>query len=147
MKIKVNVDAIGTPLDEHVENKLTSSGLPTCLGSMIPPIITRQVSFEDLDILVDKEAISEKETVVSDVSKVIDADATCYHGKVIGKNGVEQVEKYKVERAGKYIEQLVKCCSCTYVNVCDKLTKNYLRVISIQETIKLHDVIKSEKSL
>ena len=147
MQIKVNVDAIGKTTDEHIESRFGKQGLPKCIGSMIPPIISRQVAFDDLHVLIAKEALSEKEVVVSDLSKVIDADETYYKGKVMSKSGVERIEQYKIDRADKYTEQIIKCSICTYENVCNKLTENYLKVISIQEMIKLQDILKSKREL
>lgn len=147
MRIKVNIDTVGTPLDKFIEDKLGTKGFPICLGSMIPPIITRQVPFEDIDILTDKNAISEKEIIESDISKIVDANPTYCKDKVLGKKGAERLEKYKNDRAEQYTEQLTKCCSCVHVKICNKLTANYLKVISIQEMIKLQDVIKSGKNI
>ena len=147
MRIKVNIDTVGKPLDKYIEEKLETKGLPTCLGSMIPPIITRQVPFEDIDILIDKDAISKKEIIESDISNIVDANPTYCKDKVLGRSGAERLEKYKNDRAEQYTEQLIKCCSCIHVKICNQLTKNYLRVISIQEVIKLQDVIKSGKNI
>ena len=144
MKIRVNVDAIGTTTDQHIEDKLAKAQLPICLGSMIPPIIKRQVMFDDLNFLVEKEAISQKEIAIEDVSEVIDADETYYKDKVLNNRAVEEIERYKNERADRYVSQFLKCIRCPLTEVCDKLTQNYLKVISIQEMIKLQDVLTSK---
>ena len=65
----------------------------------------------------------------------------------MNKSGVERVEQYKIDRADKYTEQLTKCSGCTNVNVCNKLTENYLKVISIQEMLKLQDILKSKREI
>lgn len=147
MRIKVNVDMIGRSIDEHIESGLEASGYPTCLGSMIPPIISRQADFDDLDILIAKEAVSEKEVVVADVGKLIDADVTYYRGKVMKQSGVDRIENYKSGRAAKYVEQVTKCCDCRFTGTCHKLTENYLKILSIQEGMKLQEILKSKKEL
>ena len=147
MQVKVNVDLIGQSIDEHIESQLKLAGFPTCLGSMVPPIISRQVDFSDVEILIAKEAVSEKEVAVSDVSKLIDSDVAYYRGKVMKQSGVDHIEKYKSDRAGKYAEQVIKCCNCTFTEVCNKLTENYLKILSIQEGMKLQEILKSKKEV
>ena len=147
MQIKVNVDMLGATMGEHIEGKLGVAGYPPCLGSMIPPVISRQVPFNDLEILIAKEAVSEKEIAISDLSNIIDADSTYYQGKVMTQKHVDHIENYKCDRADKYVEHVVECCNCNYTDVCNKLTENYLKVLAIQENIKLQDVLKAQKDI
>jgi hypothetical protein len=144
MQVKVKIDAVGTPLDTYIEKNLTQVGLPTCFGSMIPPIIKRQVLFDDLSILKDREAVSENQIAVDDISEIVDGAKTYCSKRVMDKKGVEKIEEYKEKRAEKYTAQLLKCSQCKFIDICDKLTNNYLRVISVQEMIKLQDILKSK---
>jgi hypothetical protein len=147
MKIKVNIDSIGKRVDEYIEEKISTSGFPSCLGSMVPPIISKQVFFDEALILTEKEAVSEKEILYSDISKIVDVESTYSQNKVITKNKAKTIENYKEERANKYAEQVLGCCNCTFVEVCNKLTNNYLKVISIQESIKLQEVLKTKSKI
>lgn len=145
MKVEVNVNAIGTTIDEHIEINLIQAAMPACLGSMIPPIIKRQVPFDEVSILIEREAISEKEVGSSNVAEIINADPLFYKNKVVTKAGVKKIEDYKIKLAKDYTEQLLKCCSCKYVEVCDKLTKNYLKIISVQEMVKQQAALKPKE--
>lgn len=147
MLIKVNVDMVGSTMGEHIESRLSAAGHPHCLGSMIPPVISRQVPFNDLEILIAKEAVSEKEVMKSDLSKIIDASVDHYQGKVMTQKHLDHIEDYKNDRAAKYVEHVIRCCNCNYTDVCNKLTENYLKVLAIQESIKLQDVLKAQKDI
>ena len=144
MKVTVNVDSVGKTLDNYIEQNLEEKALPSCFGSMIPPIIARRTTFEDKEILYDKEGVSPVEIVSEKMDGIIEGDLDYYRKRhlVITRKSVEKIEEYKTDLAKDYADNLAKCVNCTHQKTCNMLTKNYLKVVNLQETLKLNEALR-----
>lgn len=146
MQIKINVDEVRRTTNDHIEELFAQQGFPVCLGSMVPPIISKQAMFPINKILEEKAAVVSKNVEHSELKHIVDSDEIHYRNKVLTVSGADLIERHKKERAEKYTEQVMRCCSCNFTDVCSKLTENYLRVLAIQEEISSREVaaIKNE---
>lgn len=136
MDIKINVDAVGRKIDDCVESSLIGKDLPLCLGTMYPPVIQRVADFDSKILLIHIDAIPVDERVIEDITELT-LDNNMFNGLkyTLTKQGLKDIEKYKKERAKSYADQLSKCVVCKMVDVCFKLTSNYLKVIKMEERI------------
>lgn len=146
MKIRINIDEVGQKIDDLIESKLESKGFPKCMGSMIPPLIERQVEMEETKVLHTRDATHPDDIIINDVSKIVNADAKYYDGKIIKNEGVSYINTYKNNLSDLYVNQLFTCSSCAYAETCYKLTRNYLKLLDIQEKVKLREILKSRNN-
>lgn len=140
MKVIVDIDAVGQKLDVLVERALAEAALPTCFGNMVPPILVRTMSMEDTEILKSKGSIPADQVAIEVTSNIIvgkeEKEKIKNTDLVLTKDAVEEINEYKKDRAERYVKQLVQCSNCTYTDVCDRLTKNYLKFIEIEGQYK-----------
>jgi hypothetical protein len=140
MKVIVDIDAIGLKLDSLVEQRLAEEGLPICFGNMVPPILVRTLSMEDTEVLKPKGSIPADQVAVEVVNDiVVGAESKEKIRKtdlVLTKVAAEEINEYKKDRAERYVKQLVGCSNCNLVDVCDRLTKNYLKFIEVEGQYK-----------
>jgi len=140
VKITINIDAIGESLDSLVEKQLIEHDLPKCFGNMVPPILLRIMSMEDTEILKPRGSVTIDQIAVEHIDELVIGTEAKEQIKntdlVLIKDAEEEINEYKKNRAAKYVNQLVDCASCPCVDVCDKLTKNYLKFIEIEGQYK-----------
>jgi len=135
MKIGINVDALGKSVNDYIGESLEAEGLPPCLGMLYPPVALRIIELEDEGLLVHKNTIPKDEIILDDVSELVLGDKMYDEKYTITKEGAEAIEEYKKETSIAYTKKLLKCKDCATSDLCDKLTKNYLRLLSVKERI------------
>lgn len=134
--ITVFVDKCGRSLDEHIKELLNKEALPTCLGCMMPPVVSRVAEFEVDDIVAIKEGCAPEEQALQKPQDILHFSSEREISKyVIKKSALNIIEDYKALHAKMYADQIIRCTSCKHVDVCDKLTNNYLRAIELRETL------------
>lgn len=132
MKIKVNLDYAQPSINEMIEAKLQSAKLPTCLGSMTPPIIKGIVEIDDAKILQPIDSIPLSNLVTKDlIPKILIGGPR--NSYTIDVNGKAFVDKLKEEQVIAYANHVIKCAACTVHDLCSKLTTFYLKTIEIME--------------
>lgn len=129
MKLEINLDekVEGQTLDEIVKEKLKKAKLPECLGDMCPPIISKKVSVSADNIIKHRKAIPQE-----NISGALEGDQLL-SDMVVDVNGQEYLKQYKEGLATKYVERLVSCTQCMYIDLCDKLTTHYLNTLRWQK--------------
>jgi hypothetical protein len=132
MEIRVNLGAVGIDLDNLIEAKLKERELPACLGYMIPPMLSKIMDVDDKEILALTESLKDEEKADADMQKFIvskNIDKTTHS---LTKEGLEKIEHSKIDLADIYTSRLIKCVQCPVTDVCNKLTQNYLKVVSME---------------
>lgn len=131
MKVEIKIDALNPKLDSLIEKGLEEAGLPSCLGNMIPPIMVRMIEVEDAEFFSNRNTISPQEIGMEDTSKLVRLPMTNTN-MVLTIEGLKKLQEYKESRAKVYIEHIKKCSNCDKVDLCYKLTTNYLKMISLE---------------
>ncbi len=55
---------------------------------------------------------------------------------VLTKEGLDYIESYKERRAQEYVEHVTGCLTCELIDVCYKLTKNFLTLVRLEGLFK-----------
>lgn len=135
--IKIYIDSVEKPINDIINEKLKDANLPSCFGSMIPPIILKKVKFNSTDILAHKHSLVEEDIYDFDINHYIDNEYNeTYEDMVITNKGVEYIKTYKETLASIYVAQVIKCSTCTYWEVCNVLTQNYLKALELNEIVR-----------
>jgi len=146
MKVTVNVDAVGTSLDTLVEQYLTELSIPVCFGNMIPPILLRTIVIDDIELFKPRGSVSSDAVAIEHIEDCIvgaeSKDRIRKSDLILTKEGEAEILEYKKGKAAKYVEQLVRCQSCDLIDICDRLTKNYLKFIEVEGQYKKGGVFK-----
>jgi hypothetical protein len=130
MKIKIKVDELEPTLDSLIKEELARMGLPTCFGNMVPPILKRIIDVDIESVFEERELTPQEQIKQNDVLSFVAGDSFVAREKVLTQKGIDFINAYKKERMNTYVQQLAKCASCEFQNVCYRLTDNYLKVIS-----------------
>jgi hypothetical protein len=134
MNILINIDAVGDSTNDIVDKSLHSEDIKPCFGNMIPPLLERMVEIDDEEILaITKSQPEENFDTTVDLKNLIVLSNSPYEDKSLTIAGRTKIEKFKYGRVSAYITQLKLCKSCEDVDVCDKLTRNYLTLISLEK--------------
>jgi len=133
-KVTVDIRQISPSYDEVINQLLTDYGLPSCLGNMIPPLLKNFIEFDSSEILEIEDGLPQEEIYTKDLASLITSDNSFFDDKVLTHKGQKFLQKYKITRATLYANQLKKCVDCSHIDVCSKLTYNYL--ITLQELNK-----------
>lgn len=144
MKVSIKIDAIGKSLDNYVKDELADVGLPNCIGSMIPPLLNRIVQMDLGNLFQPRSAVEDGDIVGKCDNLIVGADAedleTDAIDKVLTKNGRDYIEDYKKKKSHEYVTQVAKCTGCEYIDVCYKLTRNYLQLIQLEKMFKKEEL-------
>ena len=132
MEIRVNLSAVGTDLGTIIEAKLAERQLPGCLGNMIPPILSKLLDVENTEILAKTLSLKDEEKVIADMKELVIASSVDISDMSLTKIGLEKLENTKIHLATVYADRLSKCVTCEIVDVCNKLTTNYLKVVELE---------------
>lgn len=135
MDIRVDLGAVGTDLGQLIEAKLDERSLPKCLGNMIPPMLSKVMDVDDKEIFGLTESLKDEETVKIDMMKFVISDNIDKTKISLTKSGLEKIERTKIDLANIYVNRLDKCVTCPVTDVCNKLTQNYLKIISLNEKV------------
>jgi len=139
---KIKIDTIGDTINTLTDSKLTNVGLPVCFGSMIPPIIMKNVSFNNTDLFAHKHSITDDDIYDSNIKNYVTDYDESLNDMVLTKKGVAIIETYKESVASMFAAQLLKCSTCEYFEICNMLTKNYLKAIELNELTELNEVTR-----
>ena len=135
MEITVNSAMVGTSLETIIQAKMAERNLPGCLGYMFPSIMSKFIETEDTELLALTESLKDDEKVIVDMKEFIVSGITDTTKLCLTKTGLEKIEKAKIETAILYVDKLKKCTECQYVDVCHRLTQNYLQLVKLNEKV------------
>ena len=129
MKIRINLDGVGTPIDKLITNKLSNLDLPGCFGKMTLPILKKEVIVDDREynILYPTKTLPVSERI-SPENIISGTDIKEFS---ITKESIKKINKIKEDRTNEYVSRISDCLNCKYSDICSKLTLNYLISISI----------------
>lgn len=136
MKIKINLEEIKPSYDKLIDRQFTNVEIPICLGSMCPPLIKNLIEIEDTDFFVKKQLVEDKDIDTEINISRLTNESFISQGKmemVITKEKSNKLEKIKEDMVASYREHVYKCITCTYVDICDKLTTHYRENIKLLE--------------
>ena len=51
---------------------------------------------------------------------------------VLTKEGSDYIERYKERKAQDYVDHVCRCTKCDLIDVCYKLTKNFLMLVKLE---------------
>lgn len=133
MQIKIKINNIGKHSDKYIEETLIQQDLPSCLGRLGIPVVYEIVPFDSDFLLKNKHTIQEEDIVINDISKIVSSamDADILTDMVLDTQGRDVVETYKQKLAQNVVDQLSKCVKCEYIEICHKITQNYLSTLRI----------------
>jgi len=136
MNVLIKSEKTGVAVDALIRKKLKDKKLPECLGNMSPPLVSNVVEVEDTVFKV-KGSIPEENIVLSRVHDIVvyrkyDTDIK-YNRYILDINGEQLIENTKEEAASSYVDHLVACSTCKWVDLCNKLTGHYLQTIKLLE--------------
>ena len=140
MEVRVNLSAVGTDLGTIIEAKLGERQLPGCLGNMIPPILSKLLDVEDTEIFAKASSLKDEEKAEADMKELVVASSTDVSDMSLTKVGLEKLENTKIHLATVYADRLNKCVSCPLVDVCNKLTTNYLKVVELENKKRVEEI-------
>lgn len=148
MKVSINIDKIGKGLDAMIIEELENNKLPPCLGNMTPPLLSRVINVDDSIVFKPKSSVPDEqvirkasEIIVKDVDDVHQVDPKFLNDiegvdLVLTKEGLDYIEDYKEKRAHQYVEHVSGCLTCELIDVCYKLTKNFLALVRLEGLFK-----------
>ena len=137
MEIRVDLGVVGTDLGQLIEAKLDERKLPKCLGNMIPPMLSKVMDVEDSEILALTASLKDEEKLTEEINmQRFVVSGNIDKTKVsLTKVGLEKVEHTKIDLANIYVRRLSACVTCEVAGVCNQLTQNYLKIISLNEKV------------
>jgi hypothetical protein len=125
MQVIINVDVVTPTLEGLIEEVAKEQGIPECLGDMVPPLLGKDISVEDTKVFKVKNSIPTEEWERDDLINFVKSTYDC-DNKVLTNKGADHIIKIKRKMAEAYVNKIKKCVTCKYIDVCDKLTKNYM---------------------
>jgi len=132
MKIPVNLKKLDIDVDQHIKDSLKKNGFPPCLGCMYPPLVEYEPNIEIHDLFVAPESVDSINIMKINTSLLVPAQHTDkVRNTVISKNSFSKVNSQIIDTAEHYADSIIKCVKCSHIEVCDKLTKNYLKLVEI----------------
>jgi len=142
VKIKINVNAIGTSIESYIEKYLKDKKIPSCFGNMIPPLLLHEMDYDIEDILcVTKNTPPENidPTVLSKL--IVKATGKLPVPSYLSKyalhiNGAMKIEQHKKDLAKKYVQKIIRCIDCKYIDTCSKLTLHYISTLKLIERMR-----------
>jgi len=141
MKVSINIDKVGGGLDKLIMDKLSEKELPSCLGNMTPPLLSRIINVDDSIVFKPKSSVA-KEQVIENaaaivVTRIDDLDDDLKGTDlVLTKEGLDYIEDYKERRAQEYVDHVSNCVACDLIDICYKLTKNFLTLVRLEGIFK-----------
>jgi len=133
MNVKINLQAFGDSIDHLISKKLSESNLPECLGKLGIPLVREVSTFDSDAIFRLREEVTEDEIADMDITKYVpyETERILLSGCVLTKKGKKILEDYKNEVSQIVADHLKRCINCTYIDICDKITKNYLKTLEL----------------
>jgi len=133
MKIPISLTALDIDIDKHIKDNLTTKGFPSCLGCLYPPIVEYDPEVELTDLFVEPESVDSYNIMKINPQNVVPVDhVDKVKNTVISKDSYDKVVKQVVFTADHYAASLIECATnCKYVEICHKLTTNYLKLVEI----------------
>jgi len=133
--MRIKIDGIGAPIKKMIADKLVASNVPGCLGNMCPKIIEATINIEESAVLRIQESIKKElveidnivDVLIDDKNKFLD-----YSKYALTKEGFDKISGIKESSVEEYVNQVIMCTQCKYVDVCNKLTQNYIMNIYIK---------------
>ena len=133
MKISVDLNGIGESLETLIEKKLRKKGLPTCIGSMAPPIVQPVVELDAEDIFKPSKDIPSDNLAEANLAGIVSQPPKFMNDYAMDVNGKAFLIKHKERICAEYVEHIVKCSECAHRTLCEKLTYYYLTSIKLLE--------------
>ena len=129
MKIGVNLDSVGKPLEKIITEKLETAGFPKYIGKMILPILKTEVIIDDSNYGLMKISSDVNLEDRINPEKIITQTNTT--GYSLTTESLNKINKIKEARAQEYVEKISDCLKCDHTEICYQLTTNYLMSISL----------------
>jgi hypothetical protein len=128
MKQKIDIDKKtgGPSLEERISALLKENKLPECLGNMSPPIISKIVNIDVDTILKHRKSIPKE-----NIADSLRGDALL-SDMIIDNEGIDYLKNIKETMAKAYVDKIIKCTTCQYCVLCDRLTTHYLNTINME---------------
>ena len=132
MKIPINVKLLNIDMEKYIKEGLSVKGYPSCLGCMIPPVVEDTPEVELNALFKEVDSIDSINIMdISPMSIVPEHHSDKVKGLIISKDSFSVIHEEMQNKAKHYVEEVIKCTSCKHVDVCFKLTSNYLKIIEL----------------
>lgn len=136
MRIKINVDCVGKPINEIVGEKLKEKNLPSCIGNMTPPIVPMVVEMDAEKVIKPQADIPADNIVSSDLSNVVLDLPESLKNYALDADGAQHIMGHKEVTSSEYANHIANCVDCEHKELCDRLTYYYLTTIRILENFR-----------
>ena len=136
MKVKINLEEIKPSYEDIIYDKCDKLEIPYCLGKMCPPLVKNLIDIEDTDFFIKKQLVDDKDIDTEiDIAKLTNGSFISKGNMevVITKKKLEHLKDLKEEMVRKNLNHMYKCITCTYVDICNKLTTHYRENIKLLE--------------
>jgi len=133
MIIEIDLNGIGKPLEQTIEEKLKKENIPSCLGHMSPSLLKGVIDIEGDDYFKMRYDIPEEDKVDDiDISKLTKSEFYLQSKRYsIDKPGINRLEVIKSKIVNDYIKHIKNCMSCKHDDICFKITTCYLMSLNI----------------
>jgi hypothetical protein len=135
MEIVVDSSKVGVSLEKTIQAKMAERSLPGCLGHLFPPIMSKFIETEDTELLAKTESLKDDEKINVNMMEFIVSKNIDITEVSLTKEGLEKIEKAKIETATLYVDRIKSCVECQYIDTCHKITQNYLQLIKLNEKV------------
>ena len=131
MVVHINADHVKPSVDELLVEDLKKAGLPSCIGNITPPMISRIIAISGEEILESAGNIPDANIVEHDLSKfIVFPEEAITHDLVLGVNGKKKLDKIKRDMSKAYVSHITNCLKCKYQSLCFNLTLTYLITVT-----------------
>ncbi|GEM_PF-5700893 len=140
MKLKINLEKLPPTYDSLIIDRLEKKNLPSCMGGMLLPILNQIEEIEDTDIIAPTESIPEINRANVDLTEVCANSDKVLTGNSMTVSGLKHILAFKESKANAFVDQCEKCINCTYIEVCNNLTRNTLQSFAIMQSLSIKGV-------
>lgn len=149
MKITINLNKFGKTINALINEGLKKKNIPECFANMVPPIVENFLDVEDTSVFSSKDITPGILTAIENISPIIVEDneveifkknkkSTRHNSNfVLTRERLDELDKIKTKRASDYVDQVTRCITCPHVDLCYKLTVNYVRAITLEQQERL----------